>query len=62
MTDQQKIDSLEVSVSQLKHAIREVSAPVECNHSSNTYNGEAWWCYDCKQIKLIEDIAKELAK
>lgn len=56
--------NFDVSASQLKHAIREIhkGPDANCKHLHSTYNGEASWCYDCKSISLVEDIAKSLAK
>lgn len=59
----EKIKSLEVSVSQLKYAINQQINSlnfVNCKHKSSSYNGEAWWCYDCNKIMLVEGLAKLL--
>jgi hypothetical protein len=53
---QSKIDELVKAISQLKHAIREVNKVKNqvglCEHKISTYNGQASWCYHCREIYL----------
>lgn len=62
--DSKTLDEARVSLSQLKHAIRAIhqGPSRDCKHLNSTYNGEAQWCYDCKRIWLVEDIAEEVKK
>jgi len=60
----EEVGVLDVSISQLKHAIRAIHQGIvnECKHSNSTYNGQASWCFDCKRIWLVEDIAESIAR
>lgn len=59
--DSKTLEEARVSISQLKHAIRELPRPSQVceKHQSSTYNGQAVWCKHCGSIWLIDDIIEK---